>query len=251
MRRRAALATLATLVLLAVAVVSQAADSRLVDTVLAEVGTSPVMLSDVALARALGVLGLEPSAEPITEAEVTRYLDAQLVVREATQLAIEVSPADVDRAWETAGGTTLAVRLEAAGIRPAWARRLLEANLRVERFIDVRFRDFAFVTDFDVDEALGPGSHDEAARAQTRERLRAELVARTFAAWKEDARLRTSIRRLPGVNGPWPTPFSLGQGRPRGHDESHCQPGHPVPRYAAVPCCQAHAAPVLHLRIHL
>ena len=37
---------------------------RLVDTVVAEVGSRPVMLSDVALARALGVLGLEPSTAP-------------------------------------------------------------------------------------------------------------------------------------------------------------------------------------------
>jgi hypothetical protein len=95
-------------------------------------------------------------------------------------------------------------------VDPAWARRLLESNLRVERFIDLRFRDFAFVTDFDVDEALGPGVHDEAARTRARDRLRAEMVARAFAAWKEDARQRTPIRRIPGVTGPWPAPFSLG-----------------------------------------
>ena len=166
----------------------------------------PVMLSDVALARALGVLGLEPSAGPITDAELARYLDAQLAVREATQLDIEVPAADVDRAWESAGGAVLAARLEAVGIDPAWARRLLEADLRVERFIDLRFRAFAFVTDFDVDEALGPGSHDEATRARTRDRLRADMVARAFAAWKTDARQRVPIRRVPGVTGPWPRP---------------------------------------------
>ena len=189
-----------------------AADGRLMDAVLAEIESRPVMLSDLTLARALGVLGLEPSAGPVTDADLARYLDAQLAVREASQLAIEVSPADVDRAWELSGGAALASRLAAAGIEPAWARRLLEADLVVARFVDLRFRDFAFVTDFDVDEALGPGPHDEATRARTRDRLRAEMVARAFATWKEDARKRIAIGRIPGVTGPWPPPFTLGPG---------------------------------------
>ncbi len=200
------------LALLATAGAGGAADVRLMDSVLAEVGSRPIMLSDVALARALGVLGLEPSVGPITDAELARYLEAQLVLREAGQLAVEVSAADVDRAWEAAGGAALAARLEAVGIEPAWARRLLEADLRVDRFVDLRFRAFAFVTEFDVDEALGPGSHDEATRARTRDRLRAAKVAEAFATWKEDVRQRTSIRQLPVVTGPWPAPFSLGPG---------------------------------------
>ena len=202
----------AVLALLAIAGVSDAADVRLMDSVLAEVDSRPVTLSDVALARALGVLGLEPSAGPVTDTELERYLEAQLALREATQLAVEVSAADVDRAWEAAGGAALAVRLEAVGIEPVWARRLLEADLRVDRFVDLRFRAFAFVTEFDVDEVLGPGSHDAATRARTRERLRAAKIAEAFATWKEDVRQRISIRQLPGVTGPWPAPFSLGPG---------------------------------------
>lgn len=203
-------AALVGLALLATGTASHAADVRLADTVLAEIGSSPVMLSDVALARALRAFGLEPSSGPITDAEVAHFLDAQLAVREATQLGIDLAAADVDRAWQVAGGAALGARLEAVGIDPAWARRLLEADLRVERFIDLRFRAFAFVTEFDVDDALGPGDHDEAARARTRERLRADMVLRAFAAWKEDASQRVTIRRVPGVTGPWPAPFSLG-----------------------------------------
>ncbi len=192
-----------------------AADARrpdagtLVDTVVAEVAGRAVMLSDVALARALGVLGLEPSTAPITDAELAKYLDAQLAVREATQIAIEVPAADIDRAWEQAGGAGLAARLARAGIAPAWARRLLEENRRLDRFMELRFRSFAFVTDFDVDEALGPGQHDEATRASTRARLRDEMIAKAFAAWREDARQRIPIQRVPDVTGPWPAPFTL------------------------------------------
>jgi len=195
--------------LLAVARPVDAATDRLVDVVLAEIASSPVMLSDVALARALGVLGLEPSSGPITDAELSQFLDVEIAAREAAQLGIEVSAADLDRAWQAAGGATLGSRLEAVGIDFAWARRLLESDLRVERFIDLRFRAFAFVTDFDVDEALGPGAHDEAERARTRERLRAEMVRRAFASWEKDARQRVAVRTVPGVTGPWPAPFSL------------------------------------------
>jgi hypothetical protein len=203
-------AVLTGLALLAIGAPSHAADARLVDMVLAEVASSPVMLSDVTLARALGVLGLEPSSGPITEADLAHFLDAQLAVREATQVAIEVSGAEVERAWERAGGAALQSRLETAGIDPAWARRLIEADLELDRFMDLRFRAFAFVTDFDVDEALGPGSHDEATRVRTRDRLRAEMAARAFAAWKEDARKRVTIRSVPGATGPWIAPFTIG-----------------------------------------
>jgi hypothetical protein len=202
-------AWLAALLLLAIAGPAGAADLRVVDEVLAEVASRPVMLSEVTLARALGVLGLEASSGPITEADLAKYLDAQLAVRESTQLAVEVPAAERDRAWEQAGGAALASRLTAAGIDPAWARRLIEADLRMQRFVDLRFRAFAFVTDFDVDEALGPGSHDEATRAQTRERLRADMVTRSFTAWQEEARQRVPIARVAGVTGPWPAPFTL------------------------------------------
>ena len=209
--------------LLALVIDGEAIDARrpdagtLVDTVVAEVAGRAITLSDVGLARALGVLGLEPSTAPITDAELGKYLDAQLAVREATQLAIEVPAADVDRAWEEAGGAALAARLARVGIAPAWARRLLEEDLRVDRFVELRFRSFAFVTDFDVDEALGPGQHDEATRASTRDRLRAEMIAKAFVSWQEDARQRIPTRRVPDVTGPWPTPFTLepAGGQPR------------------------------------
>jgi hypothetical protein len=206
MRRGVALVGLAVLL---IAPPGLGADARVVDMVLAEIAARPVLLSEITLARALGVLGLEPSSGPISDADLQRYLDAQLAVREAAQVGVEVSAADVARAWENAGGATLGARLEAAAIDAAWARRLIADDLTLARFIDLRFRAFAFVTDFDVDEALGPGAHDEAARTRTRDRLRAEMVAQAYAAWTKDARKRVVVRPVPGQTGPWPAPFSL------------------------------------------
>ena len=205
---RAGLVALA-LTLLALSGRAGAADLRVVDEVLAEVGARPVTLSEVTLARALGVLGLEPSSGPVTDAELAKYLDAQLAVRAATQLGIEVPAADLDREWENAGGAALTTRLAAVGVDADWARRLIEADLRVQRFVDLRFRAFAFVTDFDIDEALGPGPHDEATRTRTRDGLRAEMVARSFNAWREDARQRVPITRIPATPSPWPPPFEV------------------------------------------
>ena len=190
-------AAIVVLVLVARAATGHAADTRPVDATLAVVADSLVSLSDVTLARALGLFGLERSDGPVTDAEVERYLDGQLAVREAAQLDVDVPDADVDRAWEAAGGASLARRLLALGLDPAWARRLIEADLRSRRLLDLRVRAFVFVTDADVDDALGGGPRDEATRADVRARLEAEAAARSLAQWREDARERIRVRRVP------------------------------------------------------
>ena len=126
---------LVALLLLATAGTAGAADLRVIDEVLAEVASRPVTLSEVTLARALGVFGLEPSAGPITDADLAKYLDAQLAVRESVQLDVDVPAADLGAAWDRAGGAALAARLTAAGVDPGWARRLVESDRRVQRII--------------------------------------------------------------------------------------------------------------------
>jgi hypothetical protein len=56
---------------------------------------------------------------------------------------------------------------------------------------------------------MGTGPRDEATRARTRARLEAEAVARAVADWREEARGRIRMRRIPIGEGPWPPPFSL------------------------------------------
>jgi len=203
-----ALALLAATVGAGAAPGASAEESRTVDAAVASMRGALVTLSDVALARALGLFGLGRSNGPITPAEVTRYVNAQLALREADQLAVKVSAEDVARAWEAAGGAALAARLEAAGIDPAWARRLMEDGLQVERFVELRFQAFAFVSEAEVDEALGPGPRDDTTRRAARERLRDERAAKALAEWTDEARGRARIRVL--AAGPWPAPFSLG-----------------------------------------
>ena len=211
MRAGAAALGLAMLAAIAGAAPGAAAEeSRVVDAAVASMRGALVTLSDVALARALGLFGLARSDGPITTAEVTQYVNAQLAVREADQLAVKVRAEALARAWEAAGGAALATRLEAAGIDPAWARRLMEDDLQVKRFVELRFQAFAFVSEPEVDEALGPGTHDEAARGAARDRLRDERAATALAEWTAEARGRARIRAL--ATGPWLTPFSLASG---------------------------------------
>ena len=192
-----------------------AESARVVDTAIASTRGALVTLSDVTLARALGLFGLTPSAGPVTRSEVDRYLDARLAVREAEQLAVTVPAEESARAWESAGGAALAARLEATGIDLAWARGMIEDELKVRRFVELRFQAFAFVTEPEVDEALGPGTHDETARHATRERLRDERAARALAEWTTETRNRAHIRLLDPSGGPWPAPFALGPAAPR------------------------------------
>jgi hypothetical protein len=180
-----------------------------IDAALGDVDGRLIALSDVALARGLGVFGFEPSDAPIQLRDLDRYIDAQLAAAEASRLAIEVPADDVERAWNAAGGEALAARLEKAGVDRAWARRLLEEDRRIQHFVDVRFRAFAFVTDDEVEAALGAGPRDPATKNRTRERLQADMVTQAVATWQRAARARAVIRLAPGADGPWPVPFSL------------------------------------------
>lgn len=190
------------------------AAQRLVDAVLAEVDGTVVTASDVALARALGLAGLAPSAAPLGPEEVERLVDARLVLLEAGRLALAVEPEAVDGAWAAAtarigGPGRLAAWLARAGVTEAWARRAVAEEALVARFVDYRFRAFVLVTEEDVDAALGPGAARDQARVETRERLLAAETGRRLAAWLEETRPRARIRRLlaGGARVPCPLPM--------------------------------------------
>ncbi len=189
-----------------------AARAALLDAVLAEVELRVVTASDIALARALALFGLRPSPAPITAPEVQRYLDGFLLAQEAGQLDVRVTEEEVEAEWraagEAAGGLPrLQAWLEAIGGSAAWAKEFLARDLRRRRFFDLRFRAFAFVTEFDVDRALGPGAHSPAAREAARQRLLARTVERSQAEWLAEARARTPIRLL--LSDPVPLPFAM------------------------------------------
>jgi hypothetical protein len=190
------------------------AGAAVVDVILAELDGSVIAASDIALARALGLFGFVPSEAPIGVEDLDRFVVARLIVGEAGRLGIQGTAEEVERAWEAVGARVgglgaLTGWLEATGVEPGWARRLVEEDLRRERFVALRFRAFAFVTEAEVAAALGPGPQDEEARERMRERLQGAAVERGLAAWLEEARSRANLRRLlaPGAAVPNPIPM--------------------------------------------
>jgi hypothetical protein len=184
------------------------------DAVLAEVDGAIVTASDAAIGKALGLFGLEASPASIHTADVQRLVDAWLVIAEADRLQIAPSPSDVEEAWSAVaarvGGTdVLRSWLDQAGLDEAWVRRLVEADLRWRRFIEVRFRAFVFVTEEDITKTIGPGPHTPDAREKAVNVLREEITRRELAAWLAEARSRATIRTTGAERTGLPPPFPM------------------------------------------
>ncbi|HEY3065976.1 MAG TPA: hypothetical protein VGL09_09310 [Methylomirabilota bacterium] len=192
----------------------------LVDAVVGEVEGRVATASDVALARALGLFGFTATNAAITPPDVDRLLDAWLVVAEAQRLGIGGGPDEVEAAWGTVaqrfgGAAALDAWLERVAVEAGRARAMVGDHSRWERFIEVRFREFAFVLPDDVTAALGAGVHSEAEQASARERLQAAETERRLAAWLADRRQRTTVQRVlyEGSTLPDPIPMPPGVAR--------------------------------------
>jgi hypothetical protein len=190
-----------------------AAAAPFVDALLGVVEGRTVAASDIALARALGVLGFAPSTSPIAREDVERFVDVLLIVDEAGRIGINAEPEQIERTWSAVvtrvgDDTALARWLDAQAISRAWARRLVEHEVVRARFYEARFAAFVFPDEAAIGRALGAGQHDEAAREAARARLIREAAEREQAEWLREARQRVSIRILvpPGASIPPPFP---------------------------------------------
>jgi hypothetical protein len=180
-----------------------------------------VSASDVALARALSLFGFQPTPAPIQAADVERLVDAWLADHEAARLGVQGMDEEVEAAWRAAGTGVggpggLTAWLQTAGLEPAWARQMVERDLRWRRFIHLRFEAFAFVAETDVLQALGPGPHAAEARERARQALRRQATDRELSRWLTDARTRVRVHvLLPApVPNPFPMPPASGQPTP-------------------------------------
>jgi hypothetical protein len=194
--------------------VTSAADApRLVDALLADVDAQVVTASDVAVARALGALGFLPTTDSITAPDVDRLVRVRLALVEAERLGIDVSAADVDQAWRSTRQRLpgLDAWLDATGVDPGWARSVIGNDIRLRKFVDLRFGAFAFVGDDELDAAgVGP---DPGERQRARERRRSEKAERELNAWLDDEVRRAVIRRTLGTGDRLPCPLPMPSGR--------------------------------------
>jgi hypothetical protein len=185
-----------------------------VDTLLAQVDARTISASDIALARALGVLGFAPSSAPITRTEVERFVDVLLILAEAARIGVEGEPAAVDTAWAAvaarAGGEAALTRwLDDKAIDRDWARLMVGEDIVKSTFFDARFAAFIFPDEETVTRELGPGQHDEAAREHVRDQLIRRAALDAQAKWLDDARRRASIKILLPDGASVAPPFTL------------------------------------------
>jgi hypothetical protein len=204
--------------------------TQVVDAVLAIVDGAVITASDIALARALGLYGFTPSTHPIDVREVERYVRVQLVTVEAGRLAITPAPDRVEEMWRAiearaGGATALETWLAANGIDRSWARRAVEAHERWQRFIELRFVEFTFVSPDEVTAALGPGEHGTEAEERVRARLRRDKSERALTAWVDTRVREATIARVLRNGETLPVPFLAPQPAPRSRDRD---PGRPV-----------------------
>jgi hypothetical protein len=190
------------------------AAATFLDAVLAEVDGAIVTASDAAIGKALGLFGLEASPASIHTEDVRRLADAWLAIAEADRLQIAPAPTDIEEAWEAAaarvgGMDVLRGWLDQAGLDEAWARRLVAADLRWRRFIEIRFRAFVFVSETDVTRAIGPGPHTPDVHEKTVSALREEMTHRELTAWLAEARSRATLRITGAEGAGLPPPFTL------------------------------------------
>jgi hypothetical protein len=184
------------------------------DAVLASVAGKTVTVTDVAIGRALSLFGLRPSEAPIDRVEIEQVVNGVLLEREAAQLAIGDTPEEVEAAWRAAadrigGMPALLAWMTQAGLDESWVKGLVETDFRGHRFIDLRFRAFAFVSDADVAAALGPGAHAPDVRENTREALRIQAIDQAVKDWLADARTRHAIVLSDTGAGAASPPFSM------------------------------------------
>ncbi len=183
------------------------------DAALGDVDGRFIAASDVAIARALSLFGERPSSGPILRADVRRLEDAWLITQEARQLQMGGTPQEIEGAWQEAanrvGGVSALERwMQELTLDPAAVRALVQSDLRWRRYIDLRFRALEFVTDEDVDKALGPGAHSPEERQATAERLRQEATERDLSQWLTEARQRSTIRSAETPPEGYPLPFA-------------------------------------------
>jgi hypothetical protein len=133
--------------------ISGALHAQLLDRILARVGTRPITLTDVALARGLGLVEVVAGEEP--EASAVRQLIerslmlqevARLQVREPTPEAIE---SELSRMRARAAGSFERL-MTSTGYDVAAVRELARENLRIDAYLRQRFGPTVTPRDADV-----------------------------------------------------------------------------------------------------
>lgn len=206
------------LILMAVSHFALAQEDRFttVEEVLAVVGTTPILHSDIELAALLRIVAPQPDEAP--EAYRSRLLEARIrlevefrdLEESGLLYRLEVDPTAVSEQLITRGGGAEAVKreLEARGLTPADVDELALRMAAVDAFVQQRLRSRVSVTLEEIDAAYQQLLVDEIAAGDealppltaVREQLTTLLVERKLNVeierWLERAGARQEVTRF-------------------------------------------------------
>jgi hypothetical protein len=179
---------------------------QLIDRVLARVGTNAVTMTDVRIARELGLIETKPGEDPAAVA-LERTIERQLMLDEVARF----SPPEPDAAAVTEevaairsrAGSGFDALVIATGLDEARLRQLARETLRIRAYIAQRFGTSGQVT---ADEARkyyeehpaeftrdGVRIAFEEAEPVARQRASAERLRSTIEKWVRDLRSRSEV----------------------------------------------------------
>ncbi len=133
-----------TLALAIVAGASRPIRAEIIDRVLAVVHGALIMRSDVTAALELGLVTVEPGADPINAA-LPKLVDRELMLTEVERYApAEPAAAAVDRRIQAvrarfSSPSDYAAALARSGLDQERVRRLIRDELRIDAYLDQRF----------------------------------------------------------------------------------------------------------------
>lgn len=185
-------AVLFAVLLLALGFPGQAQQGRLVERVLAVVGDTPVLLSDVRLLSAL---------RGVSEAEALEAaIDERLMFQEAERLSQAALP---EKEAQAAYLSLLAGLPTGAGFPEAALKRVARHQATILKYVDFRFLPQVRVTDEDVRAAYArelagePLPSFEERAPLLRGRLERQALDERIEAWVRELRASARIRKNP------------------------------------------------------
>jgi hypothetical protein len=183
-------AVLSAVLMLALASTGQAQQGRVVERVLAVVGDTPVLLSDVRLLSALRGLS---EAEALEAA-----IDERLMFQEAERLSQAALP---EKEAQAAYLSLLAGLPPGADFPEAGLKRVARRQATILKYVDFRFLPQVRVTDEDVRAAYAqeptgePAPSFEERAPLLREKLERQALDERIEAWVRELRGAARIRR--------------------------------------------------------
>ena len=187
------------------------ASAEVIDRLMAVVAGRVILLSDV---RAFRELMPDLDMDASDSASLTALIDRELMLVEVDRYVLGAPNAAAVDAFVSDARTRLRPAafddmLRASGWTPLHVRRVVEDNMRIERYLEERFTAAAAPTDEEALRYYGERSSEfardgavqsfESVRETIRARLAAERRLELISDWVEELQQRADVMRLDGA----------------------------------------------------